>query len=416
MATTGTLTRVVAIGDPGPTQQQITTALSAQDEFQLVDILGSSERLVRDVRAAEPDIILVDTLLEGQPTLDTIDDLALQFPKTSIVAVLPGEDPLKAQQVMLAGARAFLVQPFTQLNLLSTLRRVRDLDLRMRQAMPGGSVKTAEVSRPLRLLTVFSPKGGTGCSTMALNLALSMYEETGQQVLLLEGKMFFGDLGVMLNMRTQNTIADLVPHAASLDDALIKDVISEHASGLHVLLAPGNVQIAQGIRPDDLYNILVGVQRLYNLIVVDAGNALNENTVTFLDAADRILLVSNPDLASLHDISRFIQVTRTLAYPAEKVLVAVNRAGIPGSVKVSDIETALHHPIFGQVPDDGPKPLLSINRGVPLMVRYPRSPASQAIRLLGKSLVEIKTAAQVTETTEVDKDQREALLRSSQLG
>ena len=298
-----------------------------------------------------------------------------------------------------------------------TLRRVRDLDLRLKQAMPGGgSVKTAEVSRPLRLLTVFSPKGGTGCSTLALNLALSMYEETGQQVLLLEGKMFFGDLGVMLNMRTQNTIADLVPHAASLDDALIKDVISEHASGLHVLLAPGNVQIAQGIRPDDLYNILVGVQRLYNLVVIDAGNTLNENTVTFLDAADRILLVSNPDLASLHDIGRFIQVSRTLAYPAEKVLVAVNRADIPGGVKVTDIETALHYPIFGQVPDDGPKPLLSINRGVPLMVRYPRSPASQAIRLLGKSLVEIKTAAQVTETTEVDKDQREALLRSSQLG
>jgi pilus assembly protein CpaE len=416
MATTGTLTRVVAIGDPGPTQQQITTALSAQDEFQLVDVLGSTERLIREVRAAEPDIILVDSTLEGQPTLDIIDDLALQFPKTSIVAVLQGEDPLKAQQVMLAGARAFLVQPFTQLNLLSTLRRIRDLDLRMRQAMPGGPAKAPEMSRPLRLLAVFSPKGGTGSSTVALNLALSMLEETEQQVLLLEGKMFFGDLGVMLNMRTQNTIADLVPHAASLDDALIRDVISEHASGLHVLLAPSNVQIAQGIRPDDLYNILVGVQRLYNLIVVDAGNVLNENTVTFLDAADRILVVSNPDLASLHDISRFIQVSRTLAYPAEKVLVAVNRTGMPGGVKVTDIESSLHHPIFGQVPDDGPKPLLSINRGVPLTIRYPRSPASQAIRLLAKSLVEIKTAAPVAEVTEVDKDQREALLRSSQLG
>jgi pilus assembly protein CpaE len=136
MAATGNLTRVVAIGDPGPTQQQITTALSAQDEFQLVDILASTERLVREVRAAEPDIILVDHLLGGQPTLDIIDDLALQFPKTSIVAMLPGEDPLKAQQVMLAGARAFLVHPFTQLNLLSTLRRVRDLDQRLRQAMP----------------------------------------------------------------------------------------------------------------------------------------------------------------------------------------------------------------------------------------------------------------------------------------
>ena len=416
MASTSTLIRMVAIGDPGPTQQQITAALSAQDEFQLVDILASTERLVRDVRAAEPDIILVDYLLGGQSTLDIIDDLALQFPKNSIVAVLPGEDPLRAQQVMLAGARAFLVQPFTQLNLLSTLRRVRDLELRLRQAMPAGPVKMAEVSRPLRLLTVFSPKGGSGCSTLALNLALSMYEETGQQVLLLEGKMFFGDLGVMLNVRTQNTIADLVPHASSLDDSLIKDVISEHATGLHILLAPGNVQIAQGIRPDDLYNILVGVQRLYNLIIVDAGNVLNENTVTFLDAADRILLVSNPDLASLHDISRFIQVSRTLAYPADKVLVAVNRVGIPGGVRVSDIENSLHHPIFGQIPDDGPKPLLSINRGIPLMVRYPRSAASQAIRQMAKSLAEVKTVAPVAETTEVDKDQREALLRSSQLG
>jgi len=416
MAATGNLTRVVAIGDPGPTQQQITTALSAQDEFQLVDILASTERLVREVRAAEPDIILVDHLLGGQPTLDIIDDLALQFPKTSIVAMLPGEDPLKAQQVMLAGARAFLVHPFTQLNLLSTLRRVRDLDQRLRQAMPSGPVKTAEVSRPLRLLTVFSPKGGSGTSTVALNLALSMIEETGQQVLLLEGKMFFGDLGVMLNLRSQNTIADLVPHASSLDDALIKDVVSEHASGLHVLMAPSNVQIAQGIRPDDLYNILVGVQRLYPLIIVDAGNALNENTVTFLDAADRVLVVANPDLASLHDVSRFIQVSRTLAYPAEKILVAVNRTGIPGGVRVTDIETALHHPIFGQIPDDSPKPLLSINRGIPLSIRYPRSPTSQAIRLLAKSLVEIKSVAQVAETTEVDKDQREALLRSSQLG
>ena len=416
MAATGNLTRVVAIGDPGPTQQQITTALSAQDEFQLVDILASTERLVREVRAAEPDIILVDHLLGGQPTLDIIDDLALQFPKTSIVAMLPGEDPLKAQQVMLAGARAFLVHPFTQLNLLSTLRRVRDLDQRLRQAMPAGPVKTAEVSRPLRLLTVFSPKGGSGTSTVALNLALSMIEETGQQVLLLEGKMFFGDLGVMLNLRSQNTIADLVPHASSLDDALIKDVVSEHASGLHVLMAPSNVQIAQGIRPDDLYNILVGVQRLYPLIIVDAGNALNENTVTFLDAADRVLVVANPDLASLHDVSRFIQVSRTLAYPAEKILVAVNRTGIPGGVRVTDIETALHHPIFGQIPDDSPKPLLSINRGIPLSIRYPRSPTSQAIRLLAKSLVEIKSVAQVAETTEVDKDQREALLRSSQLG
>lgn len=418
MATINPQTRVVAVGEPNPTQQQITAALASNDEFLLVDILSSTEKLVRDIRAAEPEMILIDHEIAGRPTLDIIDELVLQFPKTPIIAILPGEDPLKAQQVMLAGARAFLVQPFTQLNLLSTLRRVRDLEQRLRQAMPVVSTKASEVSRPLKMLSVFSPRGGTGCSTVALNLALSMLEETGQRVLLVEGKLFFGHLDVMLNLRSQNNIADLVPHASSLDEGLIRDVVSEHVSGLSVLLAPSNVQIAQGIRPDDLYNIVVAIQRHYDLVIVDAGSFLSENSVTFLDAADRLLLVTTPDLASLHDTGRFIQqISRSLlAYPAEKLLVVLNRAGIPGGVRTGDVEPALHHPIFAQIPDDGEKPMLSLNRGIPLAIRYPRSPASRAIRDLAKSLAQLKTVALADEETEIERSQREALLASSQYG
>lgn len=418
MATTNPQMRVMAIGEPGPTQQQITAALTSNEEFLLVDILSSTERLVRDIRALEPEMILIDHELGGRPTLDIIDELVLQFPKTPIIAILPGEDPLKAQQVMLAGARAFLVQPFTQLNLLSTMRRVRDLEQRLRQAMPVVTARAAEAVRPLRMISVFSPRGGTGCSTVAVNLALSMLEETGLRVLLVEGKLFFGHVDVMLNLRSPNNIADLVPHTAALDENLVRDVVTEHVSGLNVLLAPSNIQIAQGIRPEDLYNIVVAIQRYYDLIVVDAGSVLNENTVTFLDASDRLLLVTTPDLASLHDTSLFVQqISRSLlAYPAEKLLVVLNRAGIPGGVRISDVETALHHPVFAQIPDDGEKPLLSLNRGIPLVIRYPRSPSSRAIRELAKALAQIKTAAPVEEETEVERAQREALLASSQYG
>lgn len=122
--------RVVAIGDPGSTLQQIDTALSAEEEFQLVEILATPEKLIREIRAASPNIILVDFEFGGQPTLDILDEIASQFPEMAIIAILPGEDPVRAQQVMLAGARAFLIQPFTQINLLSTLRRVRDLEMR----------------------------------------------------------------------------------------------------------------------------------------------------------------------------------------------------------------------------------------------------------------------------------------------
>src|SRR5512143_2870808 len=144
--------RVVALCDPGPTQQQITEALSAQNEFTLVDLIASKEMLARQIRTAEPDIILVDSQLQGDSTIDIIDDLALQFPTGAVVAILPTNDPLVAQQVMLAGARAFLITPFSQINLVSTLRRVTELEGRRQQSQTYVSAQIQEASRPLRSL------------------------------------------------------------------------------------------------------------------------------------------------------------------------------------------------------------------------------------------------------------------------
>src|SRR5512135_2988337 len=91
--------RVVAIGDPGLTTQQINTALSAQEEFQLIDILTTPDKLIREIRAAAPNIILLDSEFGGQPTLDILDEIASQFPEITLVAILPNEDPVRAQQV-----------------------------------------------------------------------------------------------------------------------------------------------------------------------------------------------------------------------------------------------------------------------------------------------------------------------------
>jgi pilus assembly protein CpaE len=408
--------RVLVICDTGPVQEQVTAALGSQPDFQLIDLLTVSDRLIREVRAAEPDLILVDHMVGGQSTLDLIDELASTFTEASVVAILPGEDSLRAQQVMLAGARAFLVQPFTQVNLVSTLRRVRDLDLRRMVTYQIPSA-VEERQRPLRIITVFSPRGGVGVTTVAANLALGFQEETDKRILLFEGKLYFGHLDVMLNIRSQNTLADLVPHANNLDDSLVQDVIAKHASGVNVMLSPGNIQVAQGIRPDDLYNVFIGVQRLYDIVIVDAGSALNENSVTLMDAADRVLLVSTPDLASLRDTSRFVQISKGLGYPPDKMLILLNRAGMVGGVRQQDIESVLHNQIFAQVNDDHANAIRSINRGIPLLYRYPRSPASRAFKRIVKLLNEMS----VTEVTSSSfgapsQSHREALMASSNLG
>jgi pilus assembly protein CpaE len=380
-------TRVVAVGESSSTQDQIVNALgsSTQTDFQLVDVIVPGDDLVRDIRTAGPKLIIIDYQPGDQSILDLIDDLSLQLPEVAVIAIIPGNDPVIAQQVMLAGARAFIGHPFTQVNLLSTLRRVVDLEMRQirsRVAAP----RFEEHHRAVKTIAVFGPRGGVGCSTIAVNMAIALRETTNQRVLLLGGKLFFGHLGVMLNIRTNNSLADLIPHAGQLDDALIRDVVFEHTSGIHVLLEPFDFQVAQGIRPQDLYNVLIGLKRMYDLIVIDTGSSLTENAVTLLDVADRIVLVTAPDLASLHDAKRFIEMSRSLDYQNGKMVVTLNRAGMQGSVKNTDISSSLHQDLFIEIPDGGSKVLLSLNRGIPLILRYPRNSTSKAIRNLAKKL------------------------------
>ena len=410
--------RVVALCDPGATQQQITEALNSQNEFTLVDVLASKEMLSRQIRAVEPDILLVDSQLGNESTMDIIDDLALQFPTAAVVAILPNNDPLVAQQVMLAGARAFLITPFSQINLVSTLRRVTELEGRRQQTQSYLPTQLPETTRPLRSVTFYCPRGGTGVTSLAANTAIALAEETGKKVLLFEGKVFFGHLEVMLNLKVQNALSDLIPHAANLDENLIRDVVAVHPSGIHVLLAPSNAQIAQGIRAEDIYNIFIGVSRYYDYVVVDAGGPLNDISVTLMDATDRILLVTTPDLATLHDTSRFIQLSRSLSYPSEKILMILNKAGIEGGVKLKDIEAVLHDQVYHQIANDPANVLRSINRGIPFLVYYPRSSASKSVQQLAQSLAAIKIREVGHEGIPVSSENagRDILMASSHLG
>jgi pilus assembly protein CpaE len=416
--TNSNATRIIVVGDPGPVFQQISASLNAQPEFQLIDLLSAPDRLTRDIAQRKPDIIFLDHQISGKPTLDLIDDIALEFPSMAIIAILPDNDGVEIQKAMLAGARAFIVQPFTQINLLSTLRRVKELEDRRRSQASPGKFVPSENTRPLRTIAVFSPRGGVGCSSVAANLAYAIHEYTDQRVLLLEGKQYFGHQDIILNIRSQNTLADLIPHANALDEALIRDVVIEHGSGIQVLLGPNTVHVAQGIRPDDLYSVLMGLQRAFDYIVIDAGSSLTENIVTFLDLADRILLITTPDLASIRDTSRFMQIGQTLSYSPEKILTVLNREGVPGSVRTKDIETTLRQSLFAKIPEETPKMTRSVNRGIPLMLRYPNCAASRAIKQLSVSLGDMKIVDPIRSPfgQVALKDQREALLASAQFG
>jgi len=246
------------------------------------------------------------------------------------------------------------------------------------------------IEKRKRIITVFSPKGGVGTTSIAANLGISMHKLLDEDVLVIDGKHLFGHLALYCNLRTSNSINDLIEHAGSLDERLIKQVVFQHNSGMFVLPSPTSIVEAQGIQPKDLFVVLQALQEVFPNIIIDGGNYLHENTVTYMDTSSKVLVVLNPDLASLRDTRKFLDLsTSVLTYPMEKMLLLLNFAGRKENIKKDEIEKILNAKIFAEIPYDSNLTLSAINEGVPFMVKKPRHSISKAINEISKNLVNI---------------------------
>jgi pilus assembly protein CpaE len=408
--------RVLSITSNEHLGRLIRTTLETEVNYFLIGPQEFNNDLMEDIEEKQPTCILLDYLSPADNLINLVDNISLQFPEVMVVVILPEDKASEVNNVILAGARAFMVQPFTQKELLDTMARVRELYQRSQQGKTGAA--SAEIPMATRgTFVVFSPKGGVGCSTVAINLAIALKDELRQEVLLMDGKLLFGDLDLMLNLKTQNSISDLVPHLGSLDETLIRDVTSEHISGLKVLPAPSNLAAAQGVHPEELHLILTSVQNVYPNIVIDSGNSLSENTVTFMDACHKIILVINPDIASLRDASRFIDICRTtLSIPKEKILLVINQHDQRDGLSREDIERSLHMKVFANLPNDPRLSMQSINRGVPLLMQTQNNiPLRKAFLGMAKALA-ATIGVKAENIARSKKTLSDVLVKSSQLG
>jgi pilus assembly protein CpaE len=407
--------RVLAISSNELMLDLIKTSLDKERNYFFIEYQKLDGNLMEGIEQSQPNCILLDYLYQAGNPLDLIDSISLQFPEIIVVIILPQEKITEANRAILAGARAFMVQPFEQKDLLDTLRRIKELYKRSHQGKTDASTDLLMETRGT--FSVFSPKGGTGCSTIAINLAVALREELKQEVLLMDGKLFFGDLDIMLNLKTLNSITELIPHIGALDEGLLHDVISEHPTGIKVLPAPLNPIAAQGIHPEELHRIVTAAQNTYQNIVIDSGNYLNENTVTLMDASHKILLVINPEIASLRDASRFIEICyTTLTIPKEKILLIVNQYDQRDGISINDIERTLQMKVFAALPWDPRVPLQSINRGVPIFTQGPKIPLRKSFETMAKNTAALIGYGKTEAPSKTTKGIPDVLSKSSHLG
>lgn len=381
-------TKIIQLVESQSVKKLVVNSLKKQDEFLLLNSLKNIENWEEALRKENPGIILLEYEVNGKLNKELLDEISLRFPAISIIAILPDDDPGRAQEALLNGARAFVFQPLEPAALRYTLQRVKKLQSRGTRAhVPESAL--LEASGEFRTFVIFSPRGGVGSSMLATNLALAINDLSDQDVLLVDGKQYFGHLDIMLNLQARSSIADLVPFAQRLDNELISDIVTQHSSGLNVLPSPTSFEDSQAVKPDSLYSIIQSVQKMYGYIVIDAGSALNENAVTLMDSAFRVLLLITPELASLHNAREFLEISQSLNFPDDKILLVLNRTDMKDGVRVSQIEEALPIKLFGKIPEDNRASLKSINQGIPLYIKNPKSPLSKSLKEMSKRLMNL---------------------------
>lgn len=414
MTTPSEYTKILVVTKNSSLKTIIDECIYNQKEFEPLNSSLIDEDILVEIAKTSPDLILLDYEFQ-QNVFEVVDKIATEYPNCGVIVILPEGEMINSERVILSGARAFILYPFKKDNLLKTIRRVIEL---MARAHPELSATSSSnpLERPKNTFTVFSPKGGAGTTTIAVNLAISLQKELQEDVLLIDGKHLFGHVALCLNLRTANSITDMISHLGMLDQRMVKQVVVRHISGISVLPSPTSISEGQGIRPEDVFKMMEILQSVYPNIIIDAGSHLSENTVTYLDLSDKILLVLNPDLASLRDVRQFEEVARSLSYPDDKTLLILNLTGRKADVKREEIEKILKMKIFGKIPADENVALGCLNEGVPIVLKYPRHQISSAFAAISKSLVKLIQTAKSSFNEASKKNNSELLSNSSKLG
>ena len=322
------------------------------------------------------------------------EKLAADVPYAAVIMMSVQGEADYLRRSMLAGAREFLVKPFSSDELTASIRQVwsREKDKASRYApivaaTSGGGTGPDGTGDPANVVAVFSPKGGVGRTTIAVNLAVAA-AQAGKKVGLIDASFQFGDVGVLLNLNPRNkSIADLAGELQGGGDAESLDTFMiSHSSGVRVLLAPPSPEQAELIGPQAVKKVIERARQDFELIVVDCPSSFNDSTLAVLDEADLILTLLTLEITSVKNMRLFLEVCEQLGYGPEKIRLVLNRADSTLGIRVADVEHSIGRKVDHTIVSDGRSVVYALNRGVPFFLSNREAQVSQDIARLAAAV------------------------------
>jgi pilus assembly protein CpaE len=236
-----------------------------------------------------------------------------------------------------------------------------------------------------RVIAVLAPSGGSGSSTLAVNLATVLAKEH-KSALLLDLKLETGDLAALLDLKPTHSLADLCANVSRMDRVLFERSLARHASGVHLLAAPAQLRDVEHVTAEGIRKVLNLARTIFPYVLIDLDHNFRSEQVDALLQADIVLLVFRLDFASLRNTRRTMQHLERLGIDRDRLRLVVNRYGQPKEVPYAKAEEALGLKIFHYVPDDPKSVNRANNNGVPVVTESPSTSVAKSVTKLAISV------------------------------
>ena len=372
----------IVLLDAVATEAENITSILTGIGYSVTNTADANEALTR---APEHNLVIVDIVPEGRTSADVCQEIR-QTPALAAIPVLcisQTDNVEERIRFLEAGADDVMAKPFDARELEARVEALLLRFARTKDLSPVYSSAGITIHPQRRIIAVFSPKGGVGTTTIATNLAMVQATQHPDGVVLVDLDLQFGQVATHLNLESRQTLTDLIRDDAALREAeLLRTYATRHDSGLHVLAAPPSPAFSELVTPDHVDKILSVILETYDSVVVDAGSALDERTMTVFEHADNIVLPVNPEIGALKAVHALIEYLNETTSMGTKTSFVVNGLFAREIVRLRDVESFLGTKVTAELPYDPFLYLKAVNEGIPVVTGAPKSaPALSFTRL-----------------------------------
>jgi pilus assembly protein CpaE len=384
--------KVLIVDDIPETRDHLSRLLGLERDLDVAGTAGTGEEAIKVAMELRPDVIVMDINMPGMDGVAAAEIISQRLPTSPIIMMSVHGEADQLKRAISAGAREFLVKPFSGDEFSASIRTVFERELARRIQVEASLPTVPTVTSPSedgdhQVVAVFSPKGGAGRTTIATNLAVALHKETGARVCLVDANLQFGDVGVLLNLNPKDrSIAEAV-ESGEPDGDIIDSCVIDHSTGIRVLLAPPSPEGADLVTPGYMRLIVDHLRMGHDYVIIDLPSGLSDLSLAVMDAAETILVLTALEITTIKNVRLFLEVAEQLDYARSKIRLVVNRADAAQGIRIADVEASVRRPIDGTIVSDGRLSVLAVNRGVPFVVSHPDSVLSRDVTSLARSLV-----------------------------